>query len=165
MIKNDYRLYVSLIPRSSKHDCLPNKVHRERFGTCSCDAHCSWDLCRSSIPPSECLLDTDLTWELDSVKNAWVAQLLRGNRSTKGCSFNKKLSKLNYTNMAWYIISTLKGMKWNGRLHCHYKIPLIFRLHSQWQMIGLQNPKELLAKVMREKVNKSSFETCLHFVR
>ena len=85
----DYSLLVSLIPRSysstlSSHPsfdrCLSNKVQRARFGTCSCDAHCSWDLCRSSYPPSGCLLGTGSIWKSDSIKNAWVAQLLEGNK-------------------------------------------------------------------------------------
>ena len=76
---SDYSLDVNKIPHSLKHGCLPNQINRERFGACSCDAHCSWDLCRSSIPPSECLIGTKSTWNLDNVKNAWVAQLLEGN--------------------------------------------------------------------------------------
>ena len=74
----DYGLDVSLIPQSSKDGCSSNKIYRERFGTCSCDTHCSWDLCRSLIPPSDCLLGTDSIWRWDNVKNAWVAQLLEG---------------------------------------------------------------------------------------
>ena len=76
---SDYSLDVNKIPHPPKHGCLRNQIYRERFGTCSCDAHCSWDLCRSSIPPSECLIGTNITWNLDNVKNAWVAQLLEGN--------------------------------------------------------------------------------------
>ena len=74
----DYGLDVSLIPQFSKDGCSSNKIYRERFGTCSCDTHCSWDLCRSLIPPSDCLLGTDSIWRWDNVKNAWVAQLLEG---------------------------------------------------------------------------------------
>ena len=59
--------------------CLANKIHRARFGTCNCDIHCSWDLCRVLNPPSDCLLGTHSTWKLDNAKNAWVAQLLGGN--------------------------------------------------------------------------------------
>ena len=74
----DYGLNTNLIPRSPKDDCLPNKIYRERFSTCSCDDHCSWDLCRSLTLPSDCLLGKDSIWKLDNVKNAWVAQLRRG---------------------------------------------------------------------------------------
>ena len=76
---NDYSLDGSLIPRSFKGYCLSDKIYRERFRTCSCDTHCSWDLCRSFTPPTNCLLGTDSAWKLDNVKNAWVAQRLGGN--------------------------------------------------------------------------------------
>ena len=76
---NDYGLDGSLIPRSFKGYCLSDKIYRERFRTCSCDTHCSWDLCRTFIPPTNCLLGTDSVWKLDNVKNAWVAQNLGGN--------------------------------------------------------------------------------------
>ena len=72
----DYRLDSSLIPRPFDGNCLSNNVYRERFGTCGCDIHCSWDLCRSLSPPSDCLLNTESEWKFDSVKDALVAQLL-----------------------------------------------------------------------------------------
>ena len=75
----DYSLDGSLIPRSFKGYCLSDKIYRERFRTCSCDNHCSWDLCRSFTPPTDCLLGPDSVWKLDNVKNAWVAQRLGGN--------------------------------------------------------------------------------------
>ena len=72
-----------MIPRASQVDCFAmlawSKIHRSRFSTCSCDAHCSWDLCRSADPPTECLFATESMWKLDNVKNAWVAQHLEGN--------------------------------------------------------------------------------------
>ena len=68
-----------MIPRSLENDCLPNKINRKRFDTCSCDAHCSWDVCRTSIPSSECLLGTYSIWKPDHVKNSWMAQRINGN--------------------------------------------------------------------------------------
>ena len=79
MNATDYGLDVALIPQSSKEYCLPNNIYRERFRTCSCDDHCSWDLCRSLTPPSHCLLGKDSIWKSDNIKNGWVAQLRRGN--------------------------------------------------------------------------------------
>ena len=76
---SDYSLDVNKIPHPPKHGCLRNQIYRERFGTCSCDAHCSWDLCRSSNPPSQCLLGTRSKWILDNAKDAWVAQIIEGN--------------------------------------------------------------------------------------
>ena len=79
MTAKDYSLDVNLIPRSTEDDCLSShKIFRDRFKTCSCDNHCSWDLCRSLHSPSDCLLGTDKKWEFDNQKDAWVAQLLRG---------------------------------------------------------------------------------------
>ena len=71
----DHSLFVNLIPRSDQQDCPLNKHYRARFGTCSCDNHCSWDVCRSIVPPLDCILGTDSNWIHDNVKNAWVAQL------------------------------------------------------------------------------------------
>ena len=76
--ENDYSLQTSLILTSSTGNCLSDQIHRKRFWTCSCDAHCSLDLCRSSTPPSDCLPDTDTEWTFDVVKNVWVAQKIRG---------------------------------------------------------------------------------------
>ena len=71
----DYNLDVSLIPRSSKNDCA---TYRERLGTCTCDDHCSWDLCRLSNPPDDCLLGTNSKWKWDKRKKAYVAQIMMG---------------------------------------------------------------------------------------
>ena len=79
----DYGLNTNLIPRSPKDNCISNKVYRKRFGTCSCDGHCSWDICRTLSLPSDCLLGTDSTWKLDTVKNAWVGQPLKGDKSRR----------------------------------------------------------------------------------
>ena len=77
----DYGLQMNMLPHSSQAACLQTNIYRARFGTCSCDTHCSWDLCRSSNPPPECLLGTDSVWKLDNAKDAWVAQILEGNVS------------------------------------------------------------------------------------
>ena len=74
---NDYSLDVSLLPRTFVNDCPINSNYRARFGTCSCDKHCSWDLCRASIPLIGCLLRTESMWMFDSLKNAWVAQHIK----------------------------------------------------------------------------------------
>ena len=78
--EKDYSLQTSLILTSSTGNCLSDQIHRKRFWTCSCDAHCSWDLCRSSTLPSDCLPDGNTKWIFDSVKNGWVAHKIRGSK-------------------------------------------------------------------------------------
>lgn len=75
---NDYSLDARLIPQSPKTDCSTDSHYRQRFGTCSCDSHCSWDLCRTIPPPVSCLHGTGGVWEWDMDKNAWVAQMGKG---------------------------------------------------------------------------------------
>ena len=87
---NDYALDVSTIPSFPQHRCSFTQHYRDRFGACTCDGHCSWDLCRKSIPPSDCLLGTHSTWKWDKVKNAWVAQIIQGNIcNLKSIGFHK----------------------------------------------------------------------------
>ena len=75
---NEYSLNVSLIPSSRKSDCPINSKYRARFGVCSCDSHCSWDLCRAIDAPDSCLLGTEGNWTWDQNKYAWVAQIVKG---------------------------------------------------------------------------------------
>ena len=105
---NDYSLDGSLIPRSFKGYCSSNKIYRDRFRTCSCDTHCSWDLCRSFTPPTDCLLGTDSVWKVDNVKNAWVAQRLGGNASILSYNFYWYASFIpkitySYIYVLWYV--------------------------------------------------------------
>ena len=50
-------------------------------GTCHCEDHCSWDLCRLTEPPDQCLQGTNSKWQWDDVKSAWVAQIKQGNNA------------------------------------------------------------------------------------
>ena len=75
---------VDLIPRPNSKICPKNTQYKGKetgpsAGTCSCEEHCAWDLCRLTIPPGECLQGNKSQWEWDSVKNAWVAQEIQGN--------------------------------------------------------------------------------------
>ena len=75
---SDYGLDTRLIPQSHKNDCPMTSKYRARFGVCSCNSHCSWDLCRMIIPPTDCLLRIRSTWNWDQNKSAWVAQTIKG---------------------------------------------------------------------------------------
>ena len=77
-IVKDYVLKVSSIPRSSKTECAIGSKYRGRFGVCTCNEHCSWDLCRLVEPPKDCLLATGSVWQWDNLKNAYVAQVDMG---------------------------------------------------------------------------------------
>ena len=74
----DYVLDGSSIPHASKDECEVIAAYRERFGVCSCNDHCSWDTCRVSEPPQDCLLSTNSEWKWDNLKNAFVAQIIHG---------------------------------------------------------------------------------------
>ena len=76
---NDHSLNASLIPRSLRQECPDDSQYRERFGVCTCNEHCSWDLCRSLVPPKNCLAGTGSVWLWDHLKYAWVAQIDKGN--------------------------------------------------------------------------------------
>ena len=78
---SDYNLNVSLIPRSTQQNCPAYSEFRERFGVCTCNEHCSWDLCRSLLPPNDCLAGTGSVWVWDHLKHAWVAQIDNGNEA------------------------------------------------------------------------------------
>ena len=67
------------IPRSAKGECTRREFYREWFGVCTCDDHCSWDLCRTFDPPIDCLFGTNSRWEWDPPRNAWVAKIFEGN--------------------------------------------------------------------------------------
>ena len=73
-----HELDVRLIPRSKQIDCPLKARYRERFGGCSCGSYCSWDLCRAKVAPSDCLAGTGSVWKWDLLKNAWVAQIVKG---------------------------------------------------------------------------------------
>ena len=72
----DYIVEVSLIPRAGNDEC--KATYRARFGVCTCNDHCSWDICRLLEPPDDCLLGKNSEWKWDSLKNAFVAQIIDG---------------------------------------------------------------------------------------
>ena len=73
----DYNQDISLIPRASKENCEIKEAYRARFGVCTCNEHCSWDLCRVLDPPRDCLRETNSEWKWDDLK-AYVAQIVKG---------------------------------------------------------------------------------------
>ena len=73
-----YSLNVSSIPRASYDYCSRSATYRRGLGVCTCNDHCSWDLCRVSEPPDDCLQGTNSEWQWDNLKNAYVAQIIDG---------------------------------------------------------------------------------------
>ena len=77
-----YSVNIDLIPRPNSDGC-PNrgqyKTSQGLDGSCSCEDHCSWDMCRIAVAPTECLKGTYSEWQWDYVKKAWVAQVTQGN--------------------------------------------------------------------------------------
>ena len=74
----EYSLNVSSIPRSSEESCAIKIGYRARFEVCSCNEHCSWDLCKLSEPPEDCLQGTGAEWQWDDIKEAYIAQIIQG---------------------------------------------------------------------------------------
>ena len=74
----DYTLDDSSIPRASNDKCEVNPAYRTRFGVCSCNEHCSWDICRLFEPPDDCIPGANSEWKWDNLKNAYVAQIIDG---------------------------------------------------------------------------------------
>ena len=70
-----YSVDVDLIPRSKTDACPRNTKYKDGLGSCSCEDHCGWDVCRLVVAPMECLVGTFSKWHWDHVKNAWVAQV------------------------------------------------------------------------------------------
>ena len=79
-------LDVGLIPRRSLDGCPKNKGRREfqyhthlsPVDTCTCEDHCSWDMCLLVHPPEECMCGTGSQWYWDSGISVWVAQVVQG---------------------------------------------------------------------------------------
>ena len=74
----DYMLDVYSIPRATNDKCDISATYRKAFGVCTCNDHCSWDICRLLDPPNDCLLGTNSEWKWDNLKNAFVAQITDG---------------------------------------------------------------------------------------
>ena len=70
-----YSLDVDLIPRPNEHGCPSQTSYKEGIGSCNCEDHCSWDLCRLTVPPTRCIEGTNSEWHWDDTKSAWVAQV------------------------------------------------------------------------------------------
>jgi len=64
-----------LIPTQPEDGCPENSFARDRFDTCTCEEHCSWDLCRLEDAPSACLKGTFSKWVWAKHKMAWVAKV------------------------------------------------------------------------------------------
>ena len=77
-----------MIPRMSEHGCPKNSEHRDELNTCSCEDHCSWDLCRLETPPKSCLSGTNSNWRWNRIKSAWSAQISLGNKSEMPLKLN-----------------------------------------------------------------------------
>ena len=89
---NEYNLDINLIPRSPQVGCKVGYT-RSKFGTCSCEEHCNWDLCRLVDPPRDCLRNTNSIWQWDDRKIAWVAQTLQNGNNN--CTNNDEKQKSN----------------------------------------------------------------------
>ena len=78
----DYSVNSDLIPVADEDRCPKNShykvINEESLGTCTCDSHCNWDVCRLVEPPDECILGSFSEWRWDTVKNGWVAQIVLG---------------------------------------------------------------------------------------
>ena len=74
----DYILNVTSIPRAPNDECAIGETYRKKFEACTCNEHCSWDICRLLEPPDSCLLGTKSEWTWDNIKNAYVAQIIKG---------------------------------------------------------------------------------------
>ena len=80
MKRPDYSVHVDLIPRPNPNQ-RPKKIeYREGLGSCSCEDHCLWDVCRLVQGPKECLLGSFSEWKWDNIKNGWVAQVILGSK-------------------------------------------------------------------------------------
>ena len=82
---------VDLIPRSKIRQCPTNTQYKDGLGTCICEDHCGWDLCRLTVPPEDCISGTHGKWQWDKVKRAWVAQITLGDFASKAIQFYKIL--------------------------------------------------------------------------
>ena len=69
---------TNLVPRMSINNCPSYSSYRSKLGVCSCEPHCSWDLCRLEEGPLDCLNGTKSKWRWNNEKNAWVAQMNKG---------------------------------------------------------------------------------------
>ena len=76
-----YSVNMDLIPRSNEKQCPKNSYYKEGLGSCSCEDHCGWDVCRLTDPPDECILGSYSKWQWDILKNGWVAQVALGDVS------------------------------------------------------------------------------------
>ena len=74
-----YSLEVDLIPRAKENECPRNTQYKKGLGTCSCEDHCGWDLCRLVVAPWACIEATHSKWWWDNTKAGWVAQVTQGN--------------------------------------------------------------------------------------
>lgn len=78
VLANGFSVDVELIPRAIKGHCPKGSNYKEKLGTCSCDEHCTWDSCRLTIAPNDCLVDINSKWVWDPLEGAWVAQVIPG---------------------------------------------------------------------------------------
>ena len=78
--QQEYPLKIQkrLIPRSSATNCAGDQSYRAKLGVCSCEPHCSWDLCRLTDTPIDCLNGTSSKWKRDDQQHTWVAQIDQG---------------------------------------------------------------------------------------
>ena len=63
-----------------KNTRLHYRGENEEYMTCSCEEHCSWDLCRLEEAPEACLQGTARQWVWNPIKNAWATQIKHCNK-------------------------------------------------------------------------------------
>ena len=71
--------------------------------TCFCENHCSWEICRLNVPPSECLPTNNTKWVWNSEKLHWS---LQGNKfGQKEYLFSKSfydIAKLKFLSLIFW---------------------------------------------------------------
>ena len=77
-LDSSYSVIVELIPRVNVEGCIGNTRYKSGLGSCSCEDHCGWDLCRLTLPPTKCIEGTYSEWQWDDKKRAWIAQIKQG---------------------------------------------------------------------------------------
>ena len=74
IIVTEQSINREMIPRPNATGC-PVGTFNSLY-TCFCEDHCSWETCRLSHPPQNCLskIIGEAVWAWDSGSDAWVAQ-------------------------------------------------------------------------------------------
>ena len=74
LISTELAINEKSIPKIPDNGC-PSGTFKG-IDTCFCEDHCSWEICRLTNPPKECLsrITGKAVWSLDDNADGWVAQ-------------------------------------------------------------------------------------------